>query len=123
MSKRIEKVNALIKKELSLILLREIDFPKDALATITRVEAAPNLSEAKIYISIMFTRHSSKNEGGPDSRIDQVFEILKRRVYDIQQCLNKRLKMRPIPKIEFKKEEKTKQADRVEGLLEQLKKE
>ena len=112
MSKRIEKVNVLIKKELSLILLKEVDFSKNALVTITRVEAVPNLSEAKIYISTM-----------PDSQTDKVQEILKRRVYDIQQCLNKRLKMRPIPKIEFKKEEKTKQADRVEELLGQLKKE
>ncbi|OGZ17418.1 MAG: ribosome-binding factor A [Candidatus Nealsonbacteria bacterium RBG_13_37_56] len=112
MSKRIEKVNVLIKKELSLILLKEVDFSKNALVTITRVEAAPNLSEVKIYVSTM-----------PDNQTDKVHEILKRRVYDIQQCLNKRLKMRPIPKIEFKKEEKTKQADRVEGLLEQLKKE
>jgi len=112
MSKRIEKVNVLIKKELSLILLREVDFSKNALVTITRVEVVPNLSEAKIYVSTM-----------PDSQADKVHEILKRRVYDIQQCLNKRLKMRPIPKIEFKKEEKTKQADRVEELLGQLKKE
>jgi len=112
MSNRIEKVNALIKKELSLILLREMDFSKDALITVTRVEAVPNLSEAKIYISTM-----------PENKSDRVQEILKRKVYDIQQCLNKRLKMRPIPKIGFKKEGRTKQADRVEELLEQLKKE
>ena len=112
MSNRIEKVNALIKKELSLILLREIDFPKNALITVTRVEAVPNLSEAKIYISTM-----------PEDKSDRVQEILKRKVYYIQQCLNKRLKMRPIPKIGFKKEGRTKQADRVEELLEQLKKE
>ncbi|MDP2910397.1 MAG: 30S ribosome-binding factor RbfA [bacterium] len=112
MSNRIEKVNALIKKELSLILLREMDFSKDALITVTRVEAVPNLSEAKIYISTM-----------PENKSDRVQEILKRKVYYIQQCLNKRLKMRPIPKIGFKKEGRTEQADRVEELLEQLKKE
>lgn len=112
MANRIEKVNALIRKELSSILLREIDFPKDALITITRVEAVPNLSEAKIYISTI-----------PDVQADRVQEVLKKKVYYIQQCLNKRLKMRPIPKIGFKKEGKTKQADRVEELLEQLKKE
>jgi ribosome-binding factor A len=59
----------------------------------------------------------------PESKSDRAQEILKRKVYYIQQCLNKRLKMRPIPKIGFKKEGKTKQADRVEELLEQLKKE
>jgi len=112
MANRIEKINALIKKELSSILLKEIDFPKDVLTTITRVEAVPNLSEAKVYISTM-----------PDGQTDKVREVLEKKVYYIQQCLNKRLKMRPIPKIGFKKEEKTRQADRVEELLEQLKKE
>lgn len=111
MSKRIEKVNSLIQEEVSSILLREIEFPKNVLVTITRVETIVNLSESKVYISTI-----------PDKSIDEVFEILNRNIYDIQQCLNKRLNMRPIPKIVFKKEEKTEEADRVEEILEGLKK-
>jgi len=57
----------------------------------------------------------------PDKQIDKVFEILNRRIYDIQQVLNRRLNMRPIPRIEFKKESKTQQAAQVEELLEGLK--
>ncbi len=112
MTRRIEKVNSLIQEELSNILLREVEFPKNVLVTITRVETIINLSESKVYISTI-----------PDNNIDEVFETLNRNIYDIQQCLNKRLNMRPIPKIVFKKEEKTEQADRIEGLLEGLKKE
>lgn len=112
MSNRIEKVNALIKNELGKILLRDVDFPQGVLATITRCDSSPNLKEAKIYVSVM-----------PDKNVDKVFEILNRRIYDIQQALNRRLNMRPIPRIEFKKEEKTGQAAQVEELLEQLKKE
>jgi len=112
MNKRIEKVNSLIQEELSKILLKEVDFPQGVLVTITRCDSSPNLSEAKIYVSAM-----------PDEKIDKVFEILDRRIYDIQQDLNRRLNMRPIPRIEFKKEEKTKKAAQVEELLEELKKE
>jgi ribosome-binding factor A len=112
MSKRIEKVNALIRGELSQIILREMEFPKGVLVTITRVESLVNLSNAKIYMSVM-----------PEENLDKVMEILTRNVYHIQQSLNKRLNMRPIPKIIFKKEEKTKQAGRIEELLEELKKE
>jgi len=111
MSRRIEKVNGLIREELSQILLKEVEFPKGVLVTITRVECLVNLSDARIYISAM-----------PDNNIDKVMEILEKNVYDIQQELNKRLNMRPIPKIIFKKEGKTEQADRVEELLEELKK-
>ncbi|MBZ9578035.1 30S ribosome-binding factor RbfA [Patescibacteria group bacterium] len=112
MSNRIQRVNALIKNELSQILLKEVGFPKDTLVTITRVESSVNLNQAKIYISVM-----------SEDNIDEVFEILNRRIYDIQQTLNRRLKMRPIPKIEFKKEEKTEEAARVEELLEEIKNE
>ncbi len=38
MSKRIPQVNQLIKKELSQIILREIEFPVGVLVTLTRVE-------------------------------------------------------------------------------------
>lgn len=110
MSNRIEKVNALIKNELGKIFLRDVDFPQGVLVTITHVDSSPNLREAKIYVSVM-----------PDEKIDKVFEILNRRIYDIQQVLNRRLNMRPIPRIEFKKEEKTKKAAQVEELLEELK--
>lgn len=110
MSNRIQRVNSLIKDELGKILLREVDFPKDVLVTITRCETTVNLNGAKIYISVI-----------PENQIDKVSEILDRRIYDIQQALNRRLKMRPIPKIEFEKEEKTKKAARIEELLGELK--
>jgi len=112
MGNRIKRVNALIKDELGKILLKDIDFPQGVLVTITRVDSSPNLSQAKVYISVM-----------PGKKIDKVSKILNRRIYNIQQTLNRRLKMRPIPRIEFQKEEKTEEAARVEELLEELKKE
>ena len=112
MSNRIQRLNALIKMEMSQILLKELDFPNDVLITITRVETFANLSEAKIYVSAM-----------PEDQIDKVFKILDRTIYDIQQKLNKRLKMRPVPRIKFEKEEMTREASRIEDLLEKLKNE
>lgn len=112
MSDRIQRVNSLIKNELSQILLKEIDFSKDVLTTITQVEASKNLSQARVYISVI-----------PEEQVDRIFKILNRRIYDIQQKLNKRLEMRPIPRIKFVKEEKTAEAARVEELLEKIKNE
>ena len=112
MSNRIQSVNSLIKNELSQILLKEVDFPEDTLATLTRVETSTDLSQAKVYISIM-----------PDNKINEIFEILNKNIYKLQQELNKRLKMRPIPRIVFEKEEKTEEAGNIEELLEQIKKE
>ena len=110
MQERILKINQLIKKELSQMILREVEFSPDVLVTITRVETTRKIDEAKIYVSAL-----------PESKTKIVFDILKRRIYYLQHLLNKRLKMRPIPKIVFIEEKETIKAGRVEELLEKLK--
>jgi ribosome-binding factor A len=111
MTKRIDRVNQLIKKELAQIILKEIDFPDNVLVTLTRIDASPNLIEAKVYLSTL-----------PDSRAQEVQDILNRNIYMIQQALNKRLIMRPMPKIMFREEKEVREAGRVEEILEQAKK-
>ena len=111
-SRRIEQVNELIKREISQILLREVDFPENVLITVTRAESAPNLFEAKVWVSVM-----------PEENLEKIVAHLNRQVYEIQQKINKRLKMRPVPRIKFLKEKQTVQAGRIEELLEKLKKE
>lgn len=109
---RIEKVNSLIQQELGSIILKEVDIFPGILLTITRVECSTSLFHSKIYISVM-----------PEDKFDDVLSLLQRHVYDIQQLLNKKLKMRPVPKIEFVKETKTKEAGRIEELLLKIEKE
>ncbi|MFH1656792.1 MAG: 30S ribosome-binding factor RbfA [Candidatus Nealsonbacteria bacterium] len=109
MSDRIKRINELLKNEIGQILLREVDL-SDVLLTITRVDASPNLQEAKVYVSTI-----------PDREIDRIFIDLNKQVYSIQQDLNKRLNMRPVPKIKFRKEEMTKQAGKVEEILKKIK--
>lgn len=106
MAERILKVNQLIKKELSQILLREIDFPEGILVTLTRVQAAQDLNQANVYISSL-----------PETDIKQILEILNQSVYFLQQKLNKRLRMRPTPKIRFVEEKQTVEAGKIEELL------
>jgi len=110
MSKRIERVNQLIKKELSQIILREVDFPDNVLVTLTRADTSPNLIETKIFLSVM-----------PENRASDILKILNKTIYGLQQALNKRLKMRPIPKIMFYQERETPKAGRVEEILEKIK--
>jgi len=49
MSQRIQRVNGLIKQEISKILLKEIDF-SDILVTITNIDTSPDLKSCKIKI-------------------------------------------------------------------------
>ena len=54
MSRRTERVNDLIQEELSDLLLREVRDPRlGGLISITRVEVSPDLSNARVFVSIM----------------------------------------------------------------------
>jgi ribosome-binding factor A len=110
MSKRIQQVNQLIKEEISQIILREVEFPPGALITVTRVESSVDLNQAKVYISCL-----------PEEKISKVFQVLNQQIYELQQKLNQRLKMRPIPRIKFVQEEETKEAGKIEEILEEIK--
>lgn len=112
MSKRIPRVNQLLKKELGELILKEIDFPKDVLVTITRVETVPNLKESRIFISVF-----------PENKEQEIIAFLNKKIYFLQQKINRRLKMRPLPRLVFVLEEMTVEAGKIEELLEKLKKE
>jgi ribosome-binding factor A len=54
MSRRTERVNDLIRDELSDLLLREVRDPRlGGLISLTRVEVTPDLYNARVYVSVM----------------------------------------------------------------------
>jgi ribosome-binding factor A len=110
MTRRIQQINQLIQKELSQIILREIDFPLGVLVTLTRVETSIDLNQARAYISVV-----------PEKQRESVLRVLNQRIYDLHQELNKRLKMKIVPKIKFIEEKETAKAGRIEEILEELK--
>jgi|AntAceMinimDraft_18_1070375.scaffolds.fasta_scaffold05208_5 ribosome-binding factor A len=106
MSERIVRLNELLKREVSKILLREEDFGKEILITLTRADVSPDLSNVKIFISTM-----------PESKRKEVIDILKKDIYHIQQELNKKLYLRKIPRIVFLEEKGVEEAGRIEELI------
>ena len=110
MSLRIQRVNELLKEEISQLLLREVDFDK-CLVTVTEVDTAANLSQAKVKISVM-----------PQLKSEAVLKRLRKNVYHLQQQLNHKLNMRPVPKIIFVFDKTSAEAQRVEDLLLKIKK-
>jgi ribosome-binding factor A len=110
MSNRIEKVNSLLEREIGKIISRQVVFPNNAMVTLTHVAATPNLIEAKVFISVL-----------PEIKFSQVLKILNSEIFNIQQKINKKLNMRPIPRIIFLQDKSTSQAGRIEELLSQLK--
>lgn len=109
---RLLQINQLIRKELSRIFLKEGDFPKNILTTITRVETTADLKESKVFISIL-----------PEKETDKILRVLNRKIYFIQQALNKELKIRSVPKIKFLEEKQLKEAAEIEKIFKKIQKE
>lgn len=107
---RIEKIESLMRQTLAEMIEREFVPPAGALVSLTKVSARGNLQEAKVYISAI-----------PDRELEKVMAALEKNVWDFQQELNKKLKMRPVPKIIFVADRQPAQAQEVETILEKLK--
>jgi ribosome-binding factor A len=110
MSRRTQRLNELIKVELGNIFLREVEFPVGSLVTITRVQTAEDLMSVKIFISVF-----------PEKSATPVFRMLNARIYFLQQKLNRKLPIRPVPRIVFYQESEIVAVGRIEQLLEEVK--
>jgi len=105
MSQRIKRINELLKHEISQLILREIDFP-DILVTITNIDTSADLRHAKVKISAL-----------PQDKNELAIEIINQNIFQIQQKLNRKLRMKPIPKIRFEIDQVEIKAQRIEELL------
>lgn len=112
MSLRIAKINELIRQQLADILSKEVSFKKGVLVTIAKVDTTPDLRYTRISLSIF-----------PEKERNYVVKTVAKEAYQIQGKLNKKLHLRPLPRVEFKTDETEVQADKVERLLEELKRE
>lgn len=87
---RLEKINRLIKEEVSKIILKEFDIDKDLLLTVTQVKTSSDFAHATIYVSTIIK-----------AREQEMLETLEHSAGDIQYVLNRKLRMRPVPRIRF----------------------
>jgi len=93
MSRRTERVNDLIRDELSELLLREVRDPRlGGLISITRAEVAPDLSNARVFVSVM----------GDEAEQDAAMKALNAAAAFFHRELKKRVEMRRVPFLTFR---------------------
>ncbi|MEI0580723.1 30S ribosome-binding factor RbfA [Brachyspira pilosicoli] len=81
-SHRILRVNENIKQILSTILLREIEDPriKNNLVTITRIDTAKDLKEAKVYFVCLDSSKQNEVLNGLNSAKGVIFSYLRKQL-------------------------------------------
>ena len=107
MNNRITKVNDLLRDEIGQILLTELRGNGEAIVTVTRADTSPSLEHATIYLSVL-----------PAGQARAAVGRARQQIYFLQQALNKRLKLRIVPKIRFEPDRSGDHVARIEQILE-----
>lgn len=112
MSHRIEKINELIRQQISEIISRELNLKPGIFLTISKVDTSKDLRYTRIFISIF-----------PERETNYALETLKKEAYFIQGKLNKKLFLKIIPRVEFVIDKTESNANEIEKLLNNIKEE
>jgi ribosome-binding factor A len=110
MSQRTDRVDELLRQEISALLTREVADPRIGFATVTRVETTPDLQHARVWVSVI---------GQPDER-DATIGALSRAMPYIRHQLGSRLRIRRIPEFHVRLDDTAERGTRVLHLLQEL---
>ncbi len=112
MSRRLARVNELLKREIASELYRVMNESGFDLAavTVTRVETSPNLRHAHVKISI---------RGEPDEK-RKMLSLIERHRKTIQHDLNKNTTLKYTPRLEFELDESIQQGDKVLAIITEM---
>jgi ribosome-binding factor A len=111
-SHRIQRVNALIQRELSQQIQRQLRDPRLTLFLhVTAVDTSPDLSMARVYVS--------SAEGEPGDR-DKALQVLKSAAGHLRTELARTIHLRRMPELAFQWDDSIERGDRILKLLDQV---
>lgn len=111
MTHRVERLNSLLRQEISDLLQRQVKDPRlGSFISITAVEISPDLSFAKVFISRL----------GTEAQKRETITVLTAAAGYIRRELADRLKTRKIPELSFRLDESIEKAARVLRIMDHL---
>ncbi|MFU2143985.1 30S ribosome-binding factor RbfA [Gallibacterium anatis] len=90
---RAQRVAQEIKKEIAVILQREVKDPRIGMVTVSDVEVSKDLAYAKIFVTFLFD--------GDEQQIEQGMEGLHNASPYIRSLLGKAMRLRIVPELRF----------------------
>lgn len=110
---RIEKIQELMKQEISQIILQELKDPRIGFVTVTQVEVTRDLSLAKVYVSIM----------GSEEQIADCWKGLNSSLGFIRREVGHRIRLRVTPELRLVIDKSLDYSDHIQKLLLQIERE
>ncbi|HAH04326.1 TPA: 30S ribosome-binding factor RbfA [Candidatus Komeilibacteria bacterium] len=111
MPKRAEQIAEVIQRKLNDFFIREIEFPRDSLVTITNVRVTPDLKHAILLLSIL-----------PITKTGTVLKIITKRLGQARRFLSQQLTTRQCPELKLAVDDFALKNRKIEKLLADIKK-
>jgi len=108
--KRLDRVNQLIKEEVSTLLQRELKDPRLGFVTVTEVETAKDLRVAKVFVSVL---------GDERQWTASLAGLASARGF-VRNWLRRHLDLRVTPEIDFRPDHSMEHAARIQSLLKRV---
>lgn len=109
---RMEKVQELMKQEISKIILQEMKDPRIGFVTVTAVDVSSDLRNAKIYVSLM----------GSEQQIADCWQGLKSSLGFLRREVGHRVRLRYTPELTLALDTSVDYSAHIQTLLQQIKK-
>lgn len=106
---RVERLAEQMREEISLIIDGDLEDPRIGLATITEIKVSPDLSFAKIFVSVI----------GSDEEIAASIEALNHAAGFIRHQLGYALRVKRTPELRFVHDDTVRTAERIEQILQE----
>lgn len=106
---KIERINSLLEREISSILMLEVKDPDIRFVTITRVSTTSDLGFAKVYVTVL-----------NDNRKEETLKALKDASGFIRHELMERVDLRHIPELQFLYDESIEYGKKIESIIEEI---
>lgn len=107
MTQRTDRIDQLLRQEITEILARDVADPRIGFVTVTDVETTPDLRHAKVWVSVI---------GQPGER-DQTLTALGRAMPFVRHELGSRLRLKRIPDLHVRLDDTAERGTRVLQLL------
>jgi ribosome-binding factor A len=105
--KRLDRVNQLIKEEISTLLQRELKDPRLGFVTVTHVETSKDLRVAKVFVSVL----------GDERQWAASLAALASARGFVHNWLRQHLDLRVTPEVDFRADHSMEHAARIQSLL------
>jgi len=104
---RSSRISELLQRELSELIRRQVKDPRIHLVTITNVDVSPDLSNAKVLISVL----------GAQKPQPEVVAALNHAAGFLRHALGRTLKLRSIPELRFRYDDTLDRAAHLDALI------